>query len=86
MSRNALLVVTPGIRDEDSPVRRSKAQDHGAIAAILSGADYLVIGRPITENSNPRAEAERLIRGMGAAFEEREAASAGPGVTQGYTT
>ena len=85
MSRNALLVVTPGIRDEDSPVDDQKRRTT-ARSAILSGADYLVIGRPITENSNPRAEAERLIRGMGAAFEEREAASAGPGVTQGYTT
>src|SRR5271157_2362279 len=54
-SRNALLVVTPGIRDEDSPPddqkRRTTARN-----AILSGADYLVIGRPITGNSNPRAE------------------------------
>jgi len=77
MSRDALLVVTPGIRDEDSPVDDQKRRTT-ARSAILSGADYLVIGRPITENSNPRAEAERLLRGMGTAFEERGAASAGP--------
>jgi orotidine-5'-phosphate decarboxylase len=77
MSRNALLVVTPGIRDDDSPADDQKRRTT-ARSAILSGADYLVIGRPITENSNPRAEAERLLRGMAAAFEEREAAGAGP--------
>jgi orotidine-5'-phosphate decarboxylase len=83
MSRNALLVVTPGIRDEDSPLDDQKRRTT-ARSAILSGADYLVIGRPITGNSNPRAEAERLLRGMGRAFEEREAASAGPGMPGPY--
>ena len=71
MSRNSLLVVTPGIRDEDSPIddqkRRTTARN-----AILAGADYLVIGRPITNASSPRAEAERFLRGMKTAFEERE--------------
>jgi len=73
ISRNALLVVTPGIRDADSPSDDQKRRTT-ARAAILSGADYLVIGRPITEKPNPRAEAERLVRDMAAAFEEREAA------------
>jgi orotidine-5'-phosphate decarboxylase len=75
LAGNALLVVTPGIRDEDSPQDDQKRRTT-ARTAILSGADYLVIGRPITESPHPRAEAERLVRSMAAAFEEREAGSA----------
>jgi len=70
MSRGALLVVTPGIRDQESPADDQKRRTT-ARSAILSGADYLVIGRPITDAANPRAEAGRLIESMQAAFEER---------------
>jgi orotidine-5'-phosphate decarboxylase len=71
MSRGALLVATPGIRDEDSPADDQKRRTT-ARSAILSGADYLVIGRPIADAANPRAEAGRLIAGMQTAFDERE--------------
>jgi orotidine-5'-phosphate decarboxylase len=68
LSRNNLLVVTPGIRPEDYPdddqKRRTTASD-----AILAGADYLVIGRPITEAVNHRREAERFLQEMQAAFD-----------------
>jgi orotidine-5'-phosphate decarboxylase len=74
VSRGALLVVTPGIRDEESPADDQKRRTT-ARSAILSGADYLVIGRPITDAANPRAEAVRLLASMRTAFEEREAAA-----------
>jgi orotidine-5'-phosphate decarboxylase len=71
ISGGRLLVVTPGIREDGTPQddqkRRTSARD-----AILAGADYLVIGRPITEKANMRTEAERILRGMQAAFDERE--------------
>jgi orotidine-5'-phosphate decarboxylase len=70
MSRNALLVVTPGIRDEGSPLDDQKRRTTER-TAILSGADYLVIGRPITDHASPRAEAERFLRGMQRAFDEQ---------------
>ena len=73
VSRGALLVVTPGIRDEESPADDQKRRTT-ARSAILSGADYLVIGRPITDAANPRAESQRLIAGMQTAFDEREGA------------
>ena len=73
MSQGALLVVTPGIRDEESPADDQKRRTT-ARSAILSGADYLVIGRPITDAANPRAESQRLIAGMQTAFDEREGA------------
>jgi len=68
---NKLLVVAPGIREASAPAddqkRRTTARD-----AILAGADYLVIGRPITGAINPRSEAERLLGVMQAAFDELE--------------
>lgn len=57
LSGNKLLVVTPGIRPigykEDDQKRKATARD-----AIQAGADYLVIGRPITEAPDPRESAE----------------------------
>ncbi len=50
------LIVVPGVRPASS-----SAGDQARIAtpaqAIRNGADYLVVGRPITEASNPRAAA-----------------------------
>jgi orotidine-5'-phosphate decarboxylase len=60
-----LLVVTPGIRPdghtEDDQKRRVTPSQ-----AILAGADYLVIGRPITASPSgtPREAAERIIAEM----------------------
>ncbi len=68
LSRNQLLVVTPGIRPpgypNDDQKRRSTAKD-----AILAGADYLVIGRPITDGINPRKLAQEFLGEMQAAFD-----------------
>ena len=70
LSQNRLLVVVPGIRPdgypEDDQKRRVSARD-----AILAGADYLVIGRPITDAANPASEAKKFIHEMQAAFDER---------------
>jgi orotidine-5'-phosphate decarboxylase len=50
------LIVTPGIRPASS-----SADDQSRVAtpsaAIRGGADYLVVGRPITEAQNPRTAA-----------------------------
>jgi orotidine-5'-phosphate decarboxylase len=71
LAKDRLLVVTPGIREEDAPAddqkRRTTARD-----AILAGADYLVVGRPVTDRTNPREEAERIVRSMESAFAERQ--------------
>ncbi|MGI9524017.1 MAG: orotidine-5'-phosphate decarboxylase [Hyphomicrobiaceae bacterium] len=57
MAGPGLLVVTPGIRltgdFKDDQVRITTAD-----AAIGAGADYLVIGRPITEADDPAAAAD----------------------------
>jgi orotidine-5'-phosphate decarboxylase len=44
----------------------------------MAGADYLVIGRPITAKSDMREAAEQLLRGMQSAFDEREASVSAP--------
>jgi orotidine-5'-phosphate decarboxylase len=71
-----LLVVAPGIRPdgypEDDQKRRTTPKQ-----AIQAGADYLVLGRPITDASNPRRAAEEVIAEMQEAFDSlREASSA----------
>jgi orotidine-5'-phosphate decarboxylase len=63
-----LLVVTPGIRPDGYPEDDQKRRTTPS-AAILAGADYLVIGRPITEAVNPKRSAEEIIAEMQQAFD-----------------
>ena len=63
-----LLVVTPGIRPdgypEDDQKRRTTPKE-----AVSAGADYLVLGRPITDAVNPRKAAEQILAEMQEAFD-----------------
>lgn len=68
VSGNKLLVVTPGIRPEGYPEDDQKRRTTPA-GAILAGADYLVIGRPITDKPDPRAAAEEILAQMQQAFD-----------------
>ena len=56
LSRNNLLIVTPGVR----PLSYKKIDDQKRTMspgkAISLGADYLIIGRPITKSPNPIKE------------------------------
>ena len=80
-----LLVVTPGIRHdgsvEDDQKRRTTPR-----AAVLAGADYLVMGRPIYDPQppfqTPREAAEATIREMQAAFDLRRSQGAESGPDQ----
>lgn len=69
-----LLVITPGIRpdgsSEDDQKRRTTPRD-----AILAGADYLVIGRPITGAPDPAAATGKILDEMQAAFDSMPAKS-----------
>jgi orotidine-5'-phosphate decarboxylase len=57
------LIVTPGIRPEGA---RSGDQARAATpaAAVRAGADYIVVGRPITEAADPVAATEAAVREM----------------------
>jgi orotidine-5'-phosphate decarboxylase len=70
------LVVVPGIRPRDGDgsarQRKGKTDDQARIAtpgeAIRAGADYLVIGRPITAAPNPEAAARAILDEIGSAL------------------
>jgi orotidine-5'-phosphate decarboxylase len=53
-------IVTPGIR-RSTDDRGDQQRTSGAAAAIQKGADYVVVGRPIRDASDPRAEADAIV-------------------------
>jgi orotidine-5'-phosphate decarboxylase len=57
------LVVTPGVRPAGSSLfdqkRVTTPRD-----AIIAGADYIVVGRPILEASDPVQAAQKIIADM----------------------
>ncbi len=63
---SALKIVTPGIRPAGSAVGDQKRIMTPA-AAILAGADHLVIGRPITDAKDPRSAAEAIVKEIASA-------------------
>jgi orotidine-5'-phosphate decarboxylase len=58
-----LLIATPGIRPAGGAVDDHKRHATPA-QAIARGADYLVVGRPITQADNPAVAARRIIADM----------------------
>jgi orotidine-5'-phosphate decarboxylase len=58
--KNKLVLVTPGVRPAgaDSGDQKRVATPGDAISA---GADYLVVGRPIIDASDPKAAAEAIV-------------------------
>ena len=64
-----LLKVTPGIRSSDSPPDDQK-RTLSAKEAILAGADYLVIGRPITKSPDPILAAQKIAEEIASALKE----------------
>jgi len=65
---HALIIVCPGIR----PIHNDEDDDQQRVVtparAIASGADYLVVGRPIRDAADPRAAAERIQSEIAAAL------------------
>jgi orotidine-5'-phosphate decarboxylase len=62
-----LLLVVPGIRPEAAQaIDQKRTMTPGA--AIAAGADYLVIGRPVTRARDPRAAAEAILAEMAGAL------------------
>jgi len=62
-----LMVVTPGIRPLGKDAGDQKRVSTPG-AAISAGADYLVIGRAITQDANPKAMADAIVEEMAEAL------------------
>lgn len=66
----SLAIITPGIRLPDGT-----AGDQARVAtpqdAIAAGADYIVVGRPITAAADPRAAVQTFVRAIEAALAAR---------------
>jgi orotidine-5'-phosphate decarboxylase len=56
----AMKIVTPGIRPAGSDVN-DQSRIATPAAALQAGADYLVIGRPITASTDPLASLEKIL-------------------------
>lgn len=56
-------IVTPGIRGSKDP-KGDQKRTFSASEALSAGADFIVIGRPITAAENPRKEAETILKSL----------------------
>jgi len=56
ISSGKLIIVTPGIRPENYNKNDDQKRFMSPKEAVNLGANYLVIGRPITQSSNPLSE------------------------------
>ena len=70
LSSNKLLVITPGIRPDGYPEDDQKRKTTPA-DAVSAGADYLVVGRPITGAKDMLAAAQEILDQMQSAFNAR---------------
>ncbi len=61
---DSLTIVTPGVRPSDSSIDDQRRVMTPA-DAVRAGADYLVIGRPITAAPSPREAAIRIAEEIG---------------------
>ena len=61
------LIVTPGVRPQGSATQE-QARAVTPAKAIEAGADYLVVGRPITRVAAPRAAAEAIAAEIASAL------------------
>ncbi len=69
-AKEPFLLVVPGIRPKGNEKNEHKRSVTPTMA-ILSGADYLVVGRPIRDALHPKTAAEAIITEMQAAFHAR---------------
>ncbi len=67
-----LRTIVPGIRPEWASFPQDQVRVATPQEALLAGADYLVIGRPIREAQDPLEAAQRIIQEMAQALKETE--------------
>ena len=70
---HALITVCPGIRpvlNDEAPPADDQQRVMTPASAIASGADYLVVGRPIRDAADPRTAAEGIQQQISEALEK----------------
>jgi orotidine-5'-phosphate decarboxylase len=55
------LIVTPGIRGAKGVAGDDQKRIVAPCEAVVCGADYLVVGRPIQQAANPEGEADDIV-------------------------
>ena len=68
---DALTVVTPGVRPVDNRGTDDQKRVASAESAIRSGADYVVVGRPVRDAPDPAKAAATLIEEIRRGLESR---------------
>jgi orotidine-5'-phosphate decarboxylase len=58
------LIVTPGIRSGPAMSGDDQRRTLSAIEALRAGANYLVVGRPIVNHTDPVAAAEAITASL----------------------
>ena len=66
------IVVTPGIRPVDNRGTDDQKRVVSVAEAFCAGADYIVVGRPITGADNPMAVADNIQQEISALFKPRQ--------------
>jgi orotidine-5'-phosphate decarboxylase len=56
------VIVTPGIRSAAQPANDDQKRTLSALEAIQTGADYIVVGRPIRQAKDPLEACRRIIQ------------------------
>jgi orotidine-5'-phosphate decarboxylase len=56
------VIVTPGIRSSGEKVVDDQKRTLSASEAVKLGADYIVIGRPISQTKDPLAACQQIVR------------------------
>jgi orotidine-5'-phosphate decarboxylase len=74
MFGNQPIIVTPGIRPSGTPVDDHK-RSLTPYEAIQFGADYLVVGRPISQVPDPKGAADKIIAEIGQSLCDKAAST-----------
>lgn len=60
------IIVTPGIRSSQEALKDDQKRTLSAVDAVKSGADYIVVGRPIRQAADPLAACRQIVQEIAA--------------------
>jgi len=72
------LIVTPGIRPAAHAIQDDQRRVMTPADALASGADHLVVGRPISRATDPVGTTQRMLQEIAATLEEMKGSGQNP--------